>query len=160
MWRFHFPRDTAGLKAELGVEFPRQLLHAPVLGEAKHMQPLDLAVAGREQHTFEQLRSHAMALPSILDAECCFRLACGFEQAQLGRTAQHAVDKEPVNERAAQRGGLGIPPDEVVGNHAAEAIAPTSGVEAQQVLAVKLGFANPQPADSATGYQRLVHWMS
>jgi hypothetical protein len=46
--RSHFARDVAGLKAELCAEFPRELLHAPVFGEAKHMQPLDLPVARRE----------------------------------------------------------------------------------------------------------------
>jgi hypothetical protein len=28
------------------------------------------------------------------------------------------------------------------------------------MLAVKLGFAGPELADSATGYQRLMHWIT
>ena len=46
MGRFHFAHDAAGFKAERGVGFPRELLHAPVFGEAKHVQPLDLSVSG------------------------------------------------------------------------------------------------------------------
>jgi hypothetical protein len=56
------------LKAELCAEFPRELLHAPVVSEAKHMQPFDLPVAGCEQQAFKQRRSHAAALPCLLDA--------------------------------------------------------------------------------------------
>ena len=50
--------------------------------------------------------------------------------------------------------------DELVGNRAAEAIAPTFRIETQQMLAVKLGFADPELADSATGYHRLMHWVT
>jgi hypothetical protein len=56
------------LKIQLCVEFPREPLHAAIFGEAKHMQVLDLPVARREQHAFEQRRSHAAALPRPLDA--------------------------------------------------------------------------------------------
>src|SRR5262249_24015334 len=100
-WRFHFAHDTAGLEAELCVELHRELLHARVSGQANHGQPLDLPVAGREQHALEQRRSRAAALPP-----------------------------------------------------------PLFGIEAQQMLAVKLGFAEPQLADDAPGYERLVHWVS
>ena len=87
MWCFHFAHDAAGFKAERGIEFPRELLHAPVFGEAKHMQPLDLPVARREQHAFEERRSHAVALPRSLDAQGCLGVTRALELAQLGRAA-------------------------------------------------------------------------
>ena len=85
--RFHFAHDIAGLKAELSVEFPRQLLHASIFGEAKHMQVLDLPVARREQHALEQCRSHAAALPRPLDAQRRLGFAGARKQAQLGSAA-------------------------------------------------------------------------
>src|SRR5262245_37723300 len=159
-WRFHFAHDTAGLEAELCVEFQRELLHARVSGEANHVQLLDLPVAGREQHALEQRRSRAAALPPPLDAQGRLGFARMLKQAQLGRTASHAIDKKTVDDHSVERGGLGIPPDELVGNRAAEPTAPTFGIEAQQMLAVKLGFADPQLADSTPGYERLIHWVS
>ena len=84
---FHFSHHTAGLNAQLGVEFARELPHAPVFGEAKHMQPVDPPVAGREQEVLEQRRSHALALPCSLDAQGHFGVARRLEQAQLGPAA-------------------------------------------------------------------------
>ena len=154
MRRFHFAHDTAGLNAQLGVEFPRELPHATVLGETKHMQPVDPPVAGREQEVFEQRRSHALALPCPLDAQGHLGVARRLEQAQLGRAAQHAVDEETVDDRAAECGGLAVSPDEVVRNGAAEPIAPAFAIQAQQVPSVELGLADPQFVDAAAVYQR------
>src|SRR5262245_9213101 len=80
------------------------------------------------------------------------------EQAQLGRAAQHAVDEEAIEDRAAEREGLAVPPDELVGNGAAEPVASTFTIEAQQVPSVELGLADPQLADAAV-YQWLIHWL-
>ena len=46
--RLHFADDAAKIKRQFGVEFTRQLLHAPVLGKASHMQHTKAAVAGGE----------------------------------------------------------------------------------------------------------------
>jgi hypothetical protein len=51
------------------------------------MQPLDLPVARREQHAFEQRRSHAAALPRPFDTQGRLGVTRVLEQAQLGGAA-------------------------------------------------------------------------
>src|SRR5262249_38088829 len=136
-----------------------ELLHPPVIGEAKHMQVLDLPVARDEQNPFEEHRSDSAALPCLLDAQGRLGFIRLRKQAQLGGTAQHAVDKKSVDDCAAERGGLGITLDELIRDGAAETVAPAARVEAQQMRTVKLGLAEPQPAHT-TAYQALVHWVS
>src|SRR5262245_66636688 len=49
-WRLHFAHDTAGLEAELCVEFQLQLLHPRVSAEAQKVQLLERTVAVRVPH--------------------------------------------------------------------------------------------------------------
>ena len=53
-----------------------------------------------------------------------------------------------------------MPGDEVVGHRAGKAPAPAVAVEAEQVVAIGVGFADPQFADHAAVGQRLVHFGS
>ena len=67
--------DAAEIELEVGVELARELLHAPVVAEALHLQRLDAAIAGGQQDALEQHGADAVALPGLLDAEGGLRLA-------------------------------------------------------------------------------------
>ncbi|TMJ48410.1 MAG: hypothetical protein E6G84_11880 [Alphaproteobacteria bacterium] len=95
------------------------------------------------RHVMCQGRPHAMALPRLLDAERRLGLVAGRERAQLRRAAQHALDEEAVDHRVAQPGRLRVRAEEVVGNRAAEPIAPALRIETQQMLAIEDRFADP-----------------
>ena len=58
--RFHFADDAAEIEGQLGVEFARELLHAPVLGQAGHVQMPKAAVARGEQGAAQQRRADAV----------------------------------------------------------------------------------------------------
>src|SRR5258707_5247491 len=102
-----------------------------------------------------------MALPRRLDRECGFRLAREIlaERTQLGDAAQHALDEVAVDHRIEPKRKLGVVPDELVGDRAAESIAPAFLVETQQMVAIKAGAVDPELADHAFS-QGLVHWDS
>ena len=69
------PTTLPKSKLSSRVELARELLHALVVGEARHVQELDAAVARRQQRAFEQRRADAVALPRLLDRERGFGLA-------------------------------------------------------------------------------------
>ena len=77
--------DAGEIEAQLGVELARKLLHALVVGKARHVQELDAAVAGGEQRSLEQRRADAVALPGPLDREC--RFASRASGAPIGRNS-------------------------------------------------------------------------
>ena len=150
---------AAEIEREFGVELARQLLHAPIVGEAMHVQGVDAAVARGEQRALEQHGADAVALPGLLDAESGFRLVREqrAERAQFGGAAQHAVDEEAVHHHAHVVRGRGVAGDELVRHRAGKAPVAAFLVEAQQVVAIGVGLADPQFADHAAVRQRLVH---
>ncbi len=122
--------DASEIEAQLGVELAGKLLHALVIGKARHMQELDAAVAGGEQRSLEQGRADAVALPRPLDRECRFRFARKrrSDLPQLGGAAQGAVYEEPVNDGIDSERQPGISAHEFVGHGAGKAAAPAVGV--------------------------------
>src|SRR5215813_2981357 len=105
--------------------------------------------------------SNAVPTPRLCHARSMLNAASASPGRSSKRSsAYHPIYKKTVDDRLSERGQLGIALDELVGNRAAEAIAPTFGIEAQQMLTIKLGFAGPEPADTATRYQRLMHWVT
>src|SRR6185437_3415178 len=76
---------------------------------------------------------------------------------QLGGAAQHAVDEEAVHHDARALGGRGMTRDEFVRHRAGKPPVAAVAVEAQQVIAIDISFADPQFADGAAVGQRLVH---
>src|SRR5262249_32628483 len=106
-------------------------------------------VARGEQHALEQRRADAVALPIFFDAEGGFRLRGerAAERAQFAGAAQGAVDEETVDHGFQADREVDVAADELVRYPAAEPVAPAFAVETQQVVAVKLGFTDPQLAD-------------
>src|SRR5262245_31530812 len=147
------------VEAQLGLVLAGELLHALVVGEARHVQEFDAAVARGEQRALEQHGAYAVALPRLLDGEGGLRLPHQrrTERTQLGRAAQRAVDEEAVDERIDAERKLGIVAHELVGHGAGEAVAPAVGIETQQVVAIGVGFADPQFADHGAVGQRVAH---
>ena len=83
------------------------------------------------------------------------------ERAQFGGAAQHAVDEEAMHHRAqrrtSRRRSLRM---NVVGHAAAEPAVPAAAVEPQQMVAIAVGFADPQFADQAAVGERILHFGS
>ena len=79
------------------------------------------------------------------------------ERAQFGRAAQHAVDEEAVHHGAEPEGRVDVVADELIRHAAAEPAVPAFAVEAQQMVAVVVGFADPQFADEAAIGERFLH---
>ena len=77
--------------------------------------------------------------------------------AQLGGAAQHAVDEEAVHHDAELVCGRRVAGDEIVRHRAGKAPVAAFVVEAQQMVAIGVGLADPQFADRAAVGQRLVH---
>ena len=136
---------AAEVEAQLGGELAREILHAPVVGETGHVEPVDAAVARDEQRALEQRRADAVALPFGFDGEGDFGFARerGAERAQFGCAAQHAVDKEAVHDRVEAERCCDVVLDEFVGHRAAETAVAAVAVEAQQMIAIDVGFADP-----------------
>src|SRR5258707_1114276 len=88
-----------GLEPE-GREFTRELLHARVVGEARHLHARDAAVARGEQRALEQHGPDAVALPWRLDAERDLgrALKSGAERLELGDAAQNTVEHKAVHD--------------------------------------------------------------
>ena len=126
------------------------------------MQRLDAAVARAQQRALEQFGADAVALPRLLDAEGGFRLVREqrADAPQLGGAAQHAVDKEAVHHDADVVGGRRMAGDELVRHRAGKAPVAAVAVEAEQVVAIGVGLADPQFADGAAVGQWLVHFVS
>jgi len=101
--------------------FTRQLLHAPIVGEAVHFQMRNAAVACAEQRALEQLGADAMALPGLLNAEGGLALARQYRAvaAQFGGATQYAVDEETMHHHARAAGRCRMPGDDFIG-HCAE----------------------------------------
>ena len=78
--------------------------------------------------------------------------------AQLGGAAQHAVDKEAMRHDAAGAHGRGVADDDLVGHRAGKAAVPALGIEAKQVIAIGVGFADPQFAHDAAVGQKFLHF--
>ena len=103
-----------------------------------------------------------MALPRLLDAEGGFRLMR--EQRalmpQFGRAAQHAFDKEPMHDDAGFLDGRGMAGDNLVRHRAGKAPVAAFAVEAEQMVAIGFGFAEPQFADGSSVWQKFMHSVS
>src|SRR5262249_58190165 len=125
--------DAAEIEAQLGVELARELLHAPIVGQARHVQQLVAAVARSQQRAREQRGADAEALPRPLDAERGLGLLVSAERAQLGRAAQHTVDEIAVDDGVEAQRHLHVAADEVVRHGAGETVAPAVAVEPQQM---------------------------
>ena len=102
-----------------------------------------------EQRALQQFGADAVALPRLLDAEGGFRLVREQRAVapQLGGAAQHAVDEEAVHHDADLVGGGGVAGDELVRHRAGKTPVAAVVVEAQQVVAIGVGLADPQFAD-------------
>ena len=70
----------AEIEGQQGLEFSRELLHAPVFHEAGDLQGLHAAIARDEQAAFQQRRADAVAVPRLLNAE-----------GRLGLTAERSA---------------------------------------------------------------------
>ena len=79
------------------------------------------------------------------------------KRPQFGRAAQHPVVEEAMHHRAQAERGPDVVADELVGNAATEPAMPAVLVEAQQMVAVARGFADPQFADHAVVGERFLH---
>ena len=110
-----------------------------------HVQGVDAAVARAQQRAFEKHGSDPQALPGLFDAEGGFRLAREHraETAQLARAAQRAVDEKSVHHHADLVGGCRMARDELVRHRAGKAPLPAVVVEAEQVIAISVGLADP-----------------
>ena len=157
--RLDLADDAAEIKRQIGVEFSRQLLHAPVVGKARHVQQLDAAIARRENCPLKQRRADAVALPRLFDRNRSLRAVGGrcAEHAHFGRAAQFAVDEEAMHDRVEAEGQVDEIGDELIGDAAAETVAPAFRVEPEQVVAVFMGLADPQFADHAAVDQDISH---
>jgi len=136
----------------------RELLHAPVVGEALHFERGDAAIAGGEQDVLEQDRADTMALPLGLDAEGRF----GFVRERRGRpqlrsAAQGSIEEKAVHDRPEVADAAGMLRNKVVTDRAGEAAVPAVGIEPQQMIAVGLGFAGPKLADDAARGKKVMH---
>src|SRR5215470_11113926 len=65
---------TAEIEPQLRIELAGELLHSFVVGETRHMQERDAAIAGCEQGARKQRRANPVVLPQLLDAEGRLRL--------------------------------------------------------------------------------------
>ncbi len=79
------------------------------------------------------------------------------ERPQFGRAAHHAVDEKAMHHGIERQRQIDVIADEVVGYAAAEPAAPAVAVEPQQVVAVFVGFADPQFADHAAFGKNFLH---
>jgi hypothetical protein len=71
---FDFADDAAEVEGELCVEFARELLHAPVVGQASHVQLAIAAITRSQQGPAQQRRADAVALPgfsTLIAASAC-----------------------------------------------------------------------------------------
>src|SRR5262249_23206965 len=120
---------------------------------------LEAAVAGGEQGALEEQRAHAMTLPLLLDREGGLPLApCSrSHRAQLGSASQHTVDEEAVNNGINAECELGVLAQELVRYRAGKAAAAALQVEAQQMVAIEIGFCNPQFSNQAAARELVVH---
>ena len=91
--------DVAKIEREFSVELECELLHAPILGEAEHMQEAEAAVARREQSPAQQRRTDAVTLPRLLNAERSLPLTrkSNAKRSQLRRATHHSADEEAVH---------------------------------------------------------------
>ena len=62
-----------------------------------------------------------------------------------------------MNDRIDAQRPLSIFMHELVGHDAGKAAAPAVGVESQEVIAIGMGFTDPQLADQAVGRQQVGH---
>ena len=150
---------AAEIEGQPGLELARQLLHAPVVGQAVHAQQFDAAVARGQQRALQQHGADAVALPFLLDAEGGFRLM-GEQRAdrpQFAGAAHDAIDKEAMHHDADFVGGGGVAGDEFVRYRAGKAGVAAFRVEPEQMVAIGVGFGRPQFADDAAAGQGFVH---
>ncbi len=117
------------------------------------------AIARAQQRALEQCAADPVTLPGLFDGEGGFRRARKHraDVAQLGGAAQRAVDEKAMHHRVDALGGGGVGRDRLVRHRAGEAGVPAVLVEAQEVVAVGVGLADPQFADEAAVGQKLVH---
>ena len=86
---------------------------------------------------------------SMLKAVSAASVSGAVEETKLGRSPQHAVDKEAMQDDAETADAAAWSADDIVVDGAAEAVAAAVGVESEQVIAILVGFADPQFADHA-----------
>ena len=156
---FDLADDAAEIEGQFGVELARQLLHAPVLGKAGHMQQPESAVAGGEQGVAKQRRADAVTLPRLLHADGGLRLVrkTQAQRPQLGGPANHSIDEKAVHDGVERNGQIGVIANEVVGYAAAEPVVTALRVETQYMVAVFGGLSDPQFADHAAFGKNVLH---
>src|SRR5215510_9172041 len=150
---------TAEIEPQLRIKFAGELLHTLVVGETRHMQERNAAVAGSEQCARKQRRANTVALPRLLNAEGRFRLARDrhSDRAQLSGAAHCAVHEESMDNGIDAGGQCRIFGQEFVRYVTAKAIAPTGRIEPKQVLTIATSFDRPHLANDATFGKQLVH---
>jgi len=123
------------------------------------VQELEATVARREQRALEQHGTDPVALPRLLDGEGGFSFAGHRrpDRSQLRGAAQNPVDEKAMNDGIDPERQIGIVANELVGHRAGKAVAATVGIETQQMVAIVLGFADPQFPDQASLGQRVMH---
>src|SRR5262245_13828310 len=159
MCRSDLANRAAEIEPQLRIELAGELLHTFVVGETRHMQKRDAAIAGREQGACEQRGANAVTLPRLFDTEGRFRLARDrrTDRAQFGSATHCPVHEESVNNGVNIRGQCGVLVQEFIRDGAAEAIAPTDRIKPQQVLAITASFDRPHLANDATFGKGLAH---
>src|SRR5262245_17809752 len=159
MRRFELAHDGAEIEAQLGVELARELLHAAVVGEARHVEELEPAVARGQQRARQQRGADAVALPGMFDAErrLGFAVETGAERPQFTGAAQHAVDEEAMDDAIEAVGYGDVVADKFVRHAGAETAAAGAGIEPQQMLAIDVGLAGPQLSDPAALGKDVAH---
>src|SRR5256885_14713732 len=124
---------TAEIELQLRIELARELLHTLVVGETRHMQERDAAIAGRQQGASEQRGANAVALPRLFDAEGGFCLApirCS-DRAQLGGATHRAVHEKSMDDGVDAVGERRVVIQEFIRYITTKAIAPAGRIEPQ-----------------------------
>src|ERR1051326_1779214 len=108
-----------------------------------------------------------VALPRLLDSERGLRLLreSGAEPTQFSGAPQCPVDEEAVQHRVEADCQIDVAADEIIRPPTAEPVAAAFAMEPQQMVAVKLGFTDPELADHTAIDQGVVHrhsphWLS
>ena len=100
-----------------------------------------------------------MALPRLFHADRRLRLTgkSSAQLPQLGAGAHFAVEEKAVHDGFERNRQIDVIANEIVGYAAAEPIVPARGIEPQQMVAVFIGFADPQFADYTAFGKNVLH---
>ena len=76
---------------------------------------------------------------------------------EFGCAAQDAIDEKAVDDGVHAKGEFGVAAYEVVRDGAGEPVAPAHRIEAEQVVAIVFGLADPELPDQAAMGQNVLH---